>query len=492
MSGDLRFWDRPHWLVFLLLPLLHFASVKLTFFCAVTPENEVVVWLPNAVLLAALLRFRGRRGWLMAGLTFASDVIGNLPQFPWDEAVLLSLVNLVEVVSTFLLMRSTGASPRLERIEDLTKFLLAGPVLSALFAGILGAAVIEMMEGSSASYFTLMRLWWFGDALGLMIYTPLLLAFSQPPAERIHWRWQNVVVVLLTLALVGLIFSSRDGEFAGQSLTPTVLLPFVLVMAARFERRWIALAVALISLATAYALTMGHNPFGETAVYTRIVRAQEFIMTLSIVGMGFAVLLDERKIKERELELKVRERTRELEESNGKLATLSATDGLTGIANRRRFDEVLAREWGRARRAEEPLALALLDVDWFKKYNDHYGHQSGDDCLRTVAQILQVNIRRSVDLVARYGGEEFAIIAPATGEASALRIARTIAQALADAGLPHATSAFGVVTVSIGVAVLVPTGTMTAETLVTQADAALYQAKEQGRNRVVMAGAAVA
>ncbi|HEY4163227.1 MAG TPA: diguanylate cyclase [Dongiaceae bacterium] len=487
MSGETRFWDKPGWLFLLLLPLFHYASIRLTFLCAVTPENEVVVWLPNAVLLAALLRFRGRRGWLMAILTFTSDVIGNLPQFPRDEAVLLSLVNLVEVVSTYLLMRSTGVSSRLERIEDLTKFLLAGPVLSALFAGILGAAVIEMMEGSAASYFTLMRLWWFGDALGLLIYTPLLLAFSQPPAERIRWRWQNVVVVLLTLALAGLIFSSPDGEFGGASLTPTVLLPFVLAMAARLERRWTALAVALISLATAYVLAGGHNPFGDAAVYSRIVRAQEFIMTLSIVGMGFAVLLDERKIKERELELKVRERTQELEESNSKLATLSATDGLTGIANRRRFDEVLAREWGRARRAGEPLALALLDVDWFKKYNDHYGHQSGDDCLRAVARVLQANIRRSVDLVARYGGEEFAIIAPATGEASARRIASTIAQALAEAGLPHATSAFGVVSVSIGVAVLVPTAVMTSETLVTQADAALYQAKERGRNRVVVA-----
>jgi len=197
------------------------------------------------------------------------------------------------------------------------------------------------------------------------------------------------------------------------------------------------------------------------------------------------------KAHQRELLIKVRERTLELEESNSKLAALSMTDGLTGIANRRRFDEVLSIEWRRASRSRQPLALALVDVDWFKKYNDCYGHLAGDDCLRTVASVFTANIRRSGDLVARYGGEEFAFIAPAMDEASALRMAETVCQALVDLGLPHRQSPFGVVSVSIGVAVLVPEEGESADTLLKLADEALYQIKEGGRNQARLAEALV-
>src|SRR4051812_21443776 len=161
-----KFWERPNWLFCLLLPLLHFASVKLTFFCAVTPENVVVVWLPNAVLLAALLRFRGRRAALMAALTFTSDVLANLSAFPWYEAVLLSVANLMEVVITYRLMRRSGASPRLQRLQDLAKFVIAGPLVGALAASLVAALVLQQVGGATTSYLTLTRLWWFGDGLG--------------------------------------------------------------------------------------------------------------------------------------------------------------------------------------------------------------------------------------------------------------------------------------------------------------------------------------
>ncbi|NRR31090.1 GGDEF domain-containing protein [Oxalobacteraceae bacterium] len=175
----------------------------------------------------------------------------------------------------------------------------------------------------------------------------------------------------------------------------------------------------------------------------------------------------------------------ELESLNRKLETLSTTDGLTGIGNRRHFDEVLASEWSRAARLKQPLALAMLDVDWFKKFNDHYGHQQGDECLRRVALVLAASMCRAGDVVARYGGEEFVFIAPNCDAAQARSLGDKLHKAFATLALPHQASDFGRVTVSIGVASIVPQPGAMPDSLVRAADQALYQAKEQGRNRAV-------
>lgn len=187
------------------------------------------------------------------------------------------------------------------------------------------------------------------------------------------------------------------------------------------------------------------------------------------------------------LESRVAERTEELERLNRQLETLSVTDGLTGIANRRCFDQTLEIEWARASRTGVPLALALLDVDWFKRYNDHYGHLAGDACLRAVAAVLADTARRTGDLVARYGGEEFAFIAPAADGPTALAMGIRICEALRARALPHELSRFHCLTVSIGVATLVPAIGQSRDALLKAADQALYRAKKQGRNTVVLA-----
>lgn len=198
-------------------------------------------------------------------------------------------------------------------------------------------------------------------------------------------------------------------------------------------------------------------------------------------------LVDSLKTSERKLEQRVAERTAELQRLNTKLETLSFTDSLTGIANRRHFDNVLNQEWQRAQRQNYPLALAILDVDWFKSYNDHYGHPAGDLCLRQIAQTLKATVCRSSDIVARYGGEEFVFITPMTNAAVALDIAQKVVAAISALALPHKDSALGCVTVSIGVATMLPGITCTPEALLLRADAALYQAKTLGRNRAELA-----
>ena len=167
------------------------------------------------------------------------------------------------------------------------------------------------------------------------------------------------------------------------------------------------------------------------------------------------------------------------------LENLSMTDGLTGIANRRRFDEFLEREWRRAMRASSPISLVLMDIDFFKGYNDHYGHLAGDDCLRRVAQGLTTVVRRPTDLVARYGGEEFGCLLPDTEIGGALWIARQIMSAVENLNIPHAVSSVaGYVTLSIGVATLVPNGGQGSHELISEADTLLYRAKQGGRNRI--------
>ena len=185
-----------------------------------------------------------------------------------------------------------------------------------------------------------------------------------------------------------------------------------------------------------------------------------------------------------DLEQRVAERTQALEVANQKLAALSNTDGLTGLANRRRFDEALADEHARARRSGQSLALIMLDVDHFKKYNDHYGHQAGDACLQSVANVLKAQARRAGDLAVRYGGEEFSIILAGTDTAVAQTIAETVRQAIEALGIPHEQSAFGKVTVSIGLALMTSESSLDEEGLLRAADEALYRAKHTGRNRV--------
>ncbi len=188
--------------------------------------------------------------------------------------------------------------------------------------------------------------------------------------------------------------------------------------------------------------------------------------------------------RNQELQVLVDERTKALEEANDKLEVLSNTDGLTGIANRRYFDIMLNQEWNRAHRAGTPLSLVILDVDLFKNFNDRYGHIAGDNCLKSLAGALTKAARRAGDLVARYGGEEFVVLLPESSEQDALETARLIQQETWSLKLPHAEMPAGIVTVSLGVACLVPSSQHSPEILLQRADSALYRAKQLGRNRM--------
>ena len=216
---------------------------------------------------------------------------------------------------------------------------------------------------------------------------------------------------------------------------------------------------------------------GEGGVRFYIVSATPYY---GLDGVLFGIVESYRDITDRK-------RAEEaLQQANEKLRQLVSLDGLTQIANRRRFDECFRTEWKRMAREDKPLSLVLCDLDCFKLYNDTYGHQMGDDCLRAVAQCLQSQLKRPSDLSARYGGEEFVALLPDTDSSGALQVAESIRREVENLRIEHGRSpASRYVTLSLGVATVMPGPGSSMEFLIDAADRALYQAKADGRNRVV-------
>ncbi|NJK51029.1 diguanylate cyclase [Candidatus Gracilibacteria bacterium] len=187
------------------------------------------------------------------------------------------------------------------------------------------------------------------------------------------------------------------------------------------------------------------------------------------------------------LETEVAQRTTELKQANQQLQLLANLDGLTQVANRRRFDEYLNQEWKRLVREKQPLSLVMFDIDYFKFYNDCYGHQAGDECLKQIAGALSRALKRPADLAARYGGEEFAAILPNTELLGAVAVARAIQEEVKQLKIPHDRSEVSeYVTLSMGVTSVIPTQDLSVESLVAAADEALYESKRRGRDRFLI------
>jgi diguanylate cyclase (GGDEF)-like protein len=266
-------------------------------------------------------------------------------------------------------------------------------------------------------------------------------------------------------------------------------LTYVLVLGVKFRRSGsgVFLAGFLIFIATSIWDILSFTNIVR-AIYVSQIGFVCFIFSQAyVLSMRFNQALNTSEKLTLNLEGLVVERTQALEESNQKLSVLNITDALTGIANRRHFDEVLQLEWNRALRDHTPLGLLILDIDHFKAYNDFYGHQGGDACLKTVTEVLSAHVRRAGDTLARYGGEEFVILLAKSSTQEALELAEHLRQAVEARAIPHQKSTIGHVSISIGVTSLIPSETTSAAQLVNIADQALYRAKDLGRNRTATA-----
>ena len=258
---------------------------------------------------------------------------------------------------------------------------------------------------------------------------------------------------------------SRPDPRADAALPPLAAAASVLVLAAMGQALWRGGAIDRV-------LFSGGIGLAALVALRQVLAAQRHVAWL--------------RDREQRLESEVAERTAELAVANARLQSLATSDGLTGLANRRHFDEVLEEQWRHSQRHGLPLAALLLDVDAFKAYNDNYGHGAGDRVLVQVAAALQSAARRQTDFVARYGGEEFVILCPSTTAEGAREFASVVLDAVRAAAIPHGASPVGpIVTISIGVTSAVAWADGRASLLVEVADQALYDAKRGGRNRAM-------
>ena len=223
-------------------------------------------------------------------------------------------------------------------------------------------------------------------------------------------------------------------------------------------------------------------PSGRSTSLTGMLAATLLVAGLSITTLAALFLrANQRSFR------KIQQQAEALRLANGKLSHLAETDGLTGLPNRRAFDHRIDAEWRRHSRDRQPLSLALFDIDFFKRYNDHYGHQAGDDCLRRVAAVLAGAIHRAGDSVARYGGEEFVMVLPGNSD-GAQEVLHHVQAELKQLAIPHAASEVApYITLSVGLCTTAPTGPSAQggfDDLIERADQALYAAKAQGRNRI--------
>ncbi|MEV6349514.1 diguanylate cyclase [Actinoplanes sp. NPDC051851] len=335
--------------------------------------------------------------------------------------------------------------------------------------------------------------------------------------ERLRARVEEVLSAMTGATSVRLVLADDTGgwllpadlavgrppltlaEAAGQGLLPLTALryaertrePMLIDDAARDDRvardayfagldHCSLLVVPVLSQGAPRAMLVLENRLARRAFSATRLDAVQLIAGQLTVSLDNALLYAS-------LERKVAERTEELAAANRQLELLTLTDPLTGLANRRRLTGVLEAEWLRGLRSGEPIGLAMIDVDHFKRYNDHYGHQAGDRCLALVASALRDSVRVT-DVVARYGGEEFCVIMPDTTAAGARVVAERACRAVSRLREPHEFADSGVVTVSVGVAATAPEPDATPGDLIRIADDALYHAKRDGRNQVATGG----
>jgi diguanylate cyclase (GGDEF)-like protein len=439
-------------------------------------QGQAIWWPTNGLALALMVRSdRSRWFAIVCGTLMGSWIGGMRHGWPLSSRIVNAIANCLGPLLAAL------ALPHFKRLEDwlqeprlVLRYVLFALLLApALSATIYATNVHLFLPG--LHFWTVLQTRGDSDMLGYALFTPLVLVVTSKQTYRRARAGEIFVAILLMGLVVGvsyLVFWQTSYSLS------FVLISAVLLVTLRLGFPASVAAVNLLAVLATTATMHGHGPLtlgaGADQAH-RILLLQAFLALTMVTVFSVSVMQIERKVYQEKLQIAYEE-----------MEKRATTDALTGVANRRLFEETLKTEWSRALRGGDSLALLMIDVDHFKSYNDRFGHPAGDARLRRIAQAILALEHRSTDLLARYGGEEFIYLLPAASLEDAARIAENVRSHVEQMPRDPEDSDFAV-TVSIGCAALTPVSGLVPEMLIGASDEALYRAKRNGRNRVEIA-----
>ena len=456
-----------------LLAAAYFAAAKASLVLAIPPGYATAVWPLSGIALAALLLL-GNRVWpgIWLGAVLVNLTVASSP----FVALAIGSGNTLEALAGAMLVRRyvADAPPYFDHARNVVRFVAVAALCSTVAAtiGVMSLALENPLPWPE--FFANWGTWWHGDAAGIIIITPLILNWRL--RHDIFWspakRLEAAGFAFLLLLAAYLAFSNGTRYFSSLPLT-FLILPLFIWAAFRFTRREVTMAGAAVCFIAVWYTVEGQGPFTHPSLNLSLLLLLAFTSTIVATGLMLSAAVDERS------------RTMEkLEQALRHLREQASTDSLTGLSNRRHLWEFLLREWIRSRRRESSLAIIMMDLDYFKRINDRFGHEAGDVVLMEIAALLKAQIRGS-DIASRFGGEEFALVLPdATLEAVRSR-AEGIRAAIHRLKLEYRGQPLGKITASFGVA-LAPDHAGDPESLLRASDQALYDAKAAGRDRVAV------
>jgi diguanylate cyclase (GGDEF)-like protein len=448
------------------------------------------VWWANSVLLAIVLLNRRSDRWPLLAAGYCGNVIAHLiMRDPIAQVLLLSLVDTGE--TSFAVLAVQWRMPlEAERGLDLhergldlmdrgrlLRFVLFGVLLGPLLAACFAALILSLLV--DAPMLTAFR-WFPPSALGMAIVTPLLLGLARRETMDLFAPQR----LTKTMIAMGLLAVTTLGIFSRENFPLLFLLfPPLLLLVVELGVGGGALGLCIVAAIGSVYTVAGHGVMAQASLEQRILMLQMFLATAVLSADVVGLVLGDLKRS-----AAVAERARaQLGDALETLEEVVRIDAVTRIANRRYFDEVLEKEWGRAVRESSNISILLMDVDHFKAYNDLYGHIAGDECLRRIAEIATSVLHRTGDFFARFGGEEFALVLPHTDAAGAAQVAAQVHSSIRGAAILHESMRNRRLTVSLGCATASPKPDEAASDLLVAADRALYQAKRDGRDCVAVA-----
>jgi diguanylate cyclase (GGDEF)-like protein len=455
------------------LAALYFEAGHLGLRLAFVNASTTAVWPPTGIALAALL-ILGLRVW--PGIFIGAFLVNVTTAGTVASSICLASGNTLEALIGFLLVsRFARGADFPERAKTFLRFVMLAGVLATAVAATIGAGTLTFFGLAPLSDFQSVWFhWWLGDAAGAILITPMIVCWHASP--RLTWRRARAAEAAAFLCAL-VVFSQAvfglTAPASAQYQTAFLVMPLLLWPAIRFGPRETATAAFLLALFALTGTLQGSGPFASTTPFATLISLQSFMGVVALTSMVVAASTAERVLSTEEL---LRSQ-RDLEEANARLNARCVSDPLTGVANRRGFEERLSEEIERSERHRQPLALLIVDVDRFRRHNRSLGHGGADAVLRAVAGLLRSQIRK-IDHIARFGGDEFVILLPNTTPEGARITAERCRRAVAACSWDK-----GAVTVSIGVAVA-GTERVDGAGLLAAADHALFKAKEMGRNRV--------